>query len=172
MVKGVATYAHELLTMIPDLAVVYVTIGMGSGICGLITVRDLVGLDTEIVGVVAANTPAFALSFEAGHPVRTRTARTFADGMACRDPQPGPLAIICAGAARIVQLTDNEIADAMRTYFTNTHNVAEGAGAAPLAGLIRERERYTGKRAATIFCGASIDATMFADVLAGRTPQA
>jgi threonine dehydratase len=144
---------------------------MGSGICGLITVRDLLGLDTEIVGVVAANAPAFALSFDAGHPVRTDSARTFADGMACRDPQPAPLAIIRSGAARILQLSEDEIAEAIRIYYTDTHNVAEGAGAAPLAALIRERDRYRGKRAATIFCGANIDASMFAEVLAGRTPR-
>ena len=171
IVKGVATYAHELLTSVPDLAVVYVPIGMGSGICGLITVRDLLGLDTEIVGVVAANAPAFALSFDAWHPVRTNSARTFADGMACRDPQPAPLAIICGGAARLLRLSEDEIAEAIRIYYTDTHNVAEGAGAAPLAGLIRERERYAGKRAATIFSGANIDAQMLAEVLAGRTPQ-
>ena len=171
LVKGVATYAHELFTTIADLAVVYVPIGMGSGICGLITVRDLLGLDTEIVGVVAANAPAFALSFDAGHPVRTSTARTFADGMACRDPQAAPLEIICAGAARILPLSEDEIAEAIRIYYTDTHNVAEGAGAAPLAGLIRERQRYAGRRAATIFCGANIDAPMFGEILAGRTPQ-
>jgi threonine dehydratase len=146
LVKGVATYAYELLTAIPDLAVVYVSIGMGSGICGLITVRDLLGLQTEIVGVAAESAPAFALSFEAGHPIPTNTARTFADGMACRDPQPEPLAIIRNGAARILRLSEDEIAEAIRIYYSDTHNLAEGAGAAPLAGLLKEKERYTGKR--------------------------
>ena len=170
LVKGVATYAHELFTAVPDLDVVYVPIGMGSGICGLITVRDLMGLKTEIVGVVAENAPAFALSYDAGHPIRTNSAKTFADGMATRDPQPEPLAIVRAGAARIIRLTEDEIAEAVRIYYTDTHNMAEGAGAAPLAGLMRERERYAGKRAATILCGGNIDMPMFAEILAGRTP--
>src|SRR6185503_12483181 len=117
LVTGVATYAHELFTAIADLDVVYVPIGMGSGICGLITVRDLLGLKTEIVGVVAKNAPASALSMEVGGPVATETARTFADGMACREPQPEPFAVIERGAARIVQLTENEIAEAARVYF-------------------------------------------------------
>ena len=170
LVKGVATYAHELFTAAPDLDVVYVPIGMGSGICGLITVRDLMGLKTEIVGVVAENAPAFALSFEAGHPVRTNSAQTFADGMATRDPQPEPLAIVRAGAARILRLSEDEIAEAVRIYYTDTHHLAAGAGAAPLAGLMRERERYAGKRAAVILCGGNIDMPMFAEILAGRTP--
>jgi threonine dehydratase len=171
IVKGVATYAYELLAAVPDLAVVYVPVGMGSGICGMITVRDLLGLKTEIVGVVAENAPAFALSFDAGHPVSTNNARTFADGMACRDPQPEPLALIRKGASRILRVSEDEIANAIRIYYSDTHNIAEGAGAAPLAGLIRERDRYAGQRAATVFSGANIDATMLAEVLAGRTPQ-
>ena len=170
LVKGVATYADELFAGAPDLAVVYVPIGMGSGICGLITVRDLLGLKTEIVGVVAENAPAFALSFEAGHAVPTNAARTFADGMACRDPQAEPLAIILGGAARVLRLSEAEIADAVRVYYADTHNLVEGAGAAPLAGLMRERERYAGKRAAVICTGGNIDAPMFAEILAGRTP--
>jgi threonine dehydratase len=171
IVKGVATYAYELLTGIPDLDVVYVPIGMGSGICGLISVRDLLGLKTEIVGVVAENAPAFALSFEAGRPVPTDSARTFADGMACRDPQQDALAIIRGGAARILRLSEAEIAEAIRIYYSDTHNVAEGAGAAPLAGLLKEKERYRGKRAATILSGGNIDAAVMAEVLSGQTPQ-
>ena len=171
LVKGVATYALELFTAHPDLAAVYVPIGMGSGISGLITVRDLLGLDTEIVGVVADLAPAYALSLEAGHPVRTNSARTFADGMACRDPSPEAFAVIKAGAARILRLAEDEIAEAIRIYYSDTHNLAEGAGAAPLAGLMRERDRYQGRKAGVILCGGNIDAPMFADVLAGRTPK-
>jgi threonine dehydratase len=170
IVKGVATYAHELFLAFPDLAVVYVPIGMGSGICGLITVRDLLGLKTEIVGVVAASAPAFALSFEAGRPVATESAATFADGMACRDPQPEPLAIIRAGAARVVQVHDDAIAEAIRIYYSDTHNLAEGAGAAPLAALIGEKQRYAGRQAGVILSGSNIDAPAFAEILAGRTP--
>src|SRR5690606_19740944 len=102
LVKGVATYALELFRAVADLDAVYVPIGMGSGICGLIAVRDLLNLSTEIVGVVAAAAPAVALSVEAGRPVATKTAHTFADGMACREPHPDALAAIARGAARIV----------------------------------------------------------------------
>ena len=172
LVKGVATYAHELFVSRADLDVVYVPIGMGSGICGLITVRDLLGLPTEIVGVVAANAPAFALSFQAGHPVQTNSARTFADGVACRDPPVEALDIIRAGASRVVSVTEDEIAQAVRLYYTTTHNLAEGAGAAPLAALIKERARYAGKRVGLILSGGNIDMPVFAQILRGETPAA
>ena len=172
LVKGVATYAHELFTAWPDLDVIYVPIGMGSGICGLITVRDLLRLKTEIVGVVADNAPAFALSFEAGRPVPTASAKTFADGMACRDPQIEPFEIIKSGAARIVRVTDDEIAEAIRVIYSDTHNIAEGAGAAALAALIKETARQAGKRVGVIQCGGNIDMSVFRQVLGGQTPQA
>ncbi|CAN7631799.1 threonine dehydratase [Bosea sp. LjRoot90] len=172
LVKGVATYAHELLTAWSDLDIVYVPVGMGSGICGLITVRDLLQLKTEIVGVVAEGAPAFALSFEAGRPVPTAAARTFADGMACRDPQAEPLEIIRAGAARIVRVSDDEIAEAIRITYTDSHNLAEGAGAASLAGLIKEKAKLAGKRAGVILCGGNIDMPVFRQIISGRTPDA
>jgi threonine dehydratase len=172
LVKGVATYAHELFTAWPDLDVIYVPIGMGSGICGLITVRDLLRLKTEIVGVVADNAPAFALSFEAGRPVPTASAKTFADGMACRDPQIEPFEIIKRGAARIVRVSENEIAEAIRVIYSDTHNIAEGAGAAALAALIKETARQAGKRVGVIQCGGNIDMSVFRQVLGGQTPQA
>jgi threonine dehydratase len=170
LVKGVATYALELFAACADLDAVYVPIGMGSGICGLITVRDLLGCKTEIVGVVAQNAPAFALSFAAGHPVPTNTAQTFADGMACRDPQPEAFAIVKAGAARIVAVSEDEIAEAIRLYHAATHNLAEGAGAAPLAALWKERDRYAGKRVGLILSGGNIDMAVLAQVLRGSTP--
>lgn len=170
LVKGVATYALELFTAHPDLDVVYVPIGMGSGICGLITVRDLLGRKTEIVGVVADSAPAFALSFAAGKPIPTATARTFADGMACRDPQPEALAIVLKGAARVVCVSEAEIAEAIRIYHTTTHNLAEGAGAAPLAALLQERSRYGGKQVGLILSGGNIDMPVLAQVLSGGTP--
>jgi threonine dehydratase len=172
LVKGVATYALELFSSHADLDVVYVPIGMGSGMCGLITVRDLLGLKTEIVGVVAANAPAFALSFAAGHPVPTNSARTFADGMACRDPQAEAFAIIKQGAARIVAVSEDEIAEAIRILYATTHNLAEGAGAAPLAALLKEQARYAGKRAGLIVTGGNIDMPVFTQVLRGETPGA
>jgi threonine dehydratase len=170
LVKGVAIYAHELFTGHPDLDVVYVPIGMGSGICGLITIRDLLGLKTDIVGVVAAKAPAFALSFEAGRIVSTETARTFADGMACREPQAEPFDIIRRGAARIVTVSEDEIAEAVRVLFTDTHNAVEGAGAAAFAALMQEKERYRGRRTAVVLSGGNIDRPVFAKVLSGETP--
>jgi threonine dehydratase len=170
LVKGVATYALEFFSSCADLDAVYVPIGMGSGICATITVRDLLGLTTEIVGVVAENAPAFALSFAAGRPVPTNSARTFADGMATRDPQADALDIIKAGAARVVTVSEDEIADAIRLYHTATHNVAEGAGAAPLAALMKERDRYAGKRVGLILSGGNIDMPVLAQILRGQTP--
>jgi len=170
LVKGVATYALELFTSRADLDVVYVPIGMGSGICGVITVRDVLGLKTEIVGVVAENAPAFALSFEAGRPVQTSTARTFADGLACRDPQAEAFEIIKHGATRVVRVSEDEIAEAIRIFYTTTHNLAEGAGAAPLAALLKERDCYAGKRVGLILTGGNIDQPVFAKILCGETP--
>jgi threonine dehydratase len=170
LVKGVATYALELFQAKSDLDAVYAPIGMGSGICGLITARDLLGLKTEIVGVVANNAPAVALSFEQGHPISTNSAVTFADGMACRQPDSDAMDIIRRGAARMVRVGEEEIADAIRALYTDTHNLAEGAGAAALAALLRERGRMQGKRVAVILSGGNIDRDVFAEVLAGRTP--
>jgi threonine dehydratase len=171
IVIGVATYALELFTRWSDLDVVYVPVGMGSGICGLITVRDLLGLSTEIVGVIAENAPAFALSLEAGRPVQTSSARTFADGLACRDPQAEAFDIIARGAPRLVEVSEDEIAEAIRLYYTATHNLAEGAGAAPLAALLKERDRRAGKRVGLILSGGNIDMPMLAGILCGKTPR-
>jgi threonine dehydratase len=172
LVKGVATYALEMFTARPELDAVYVPIGMGSGICGLITARDLLGLHIEVVGVVAERAPAVALSFDAGRPVPTNSASTFADGMACRVPHEEALAIIRRGAARIVRVREDEIAAAMRALWEDTHNVAEGAGAAALAALLQERERMRQKRVGLVLSGGNIDREMLAEVLAGHTPAA
>jgi threonine dehydratase len=172
LVKGVATYALELFRAVADLDTVYVPVGMGSGICGLIAARDLLGLATGIVGVVAARAPAYALSVAAGHPVPTNSAGTFADGMACREPDPAALDTIANGAARIVEVEEAEIADAIRLLWSATHNVAEGAGAAALAALLKERDRMSGKRVAVILSGGNIDTAVLRTVLEGRTPAA
>jgi threonine dehydratase len=172
LVRGVATYALELFQAAPGLDAIYVPIGMGSGICGLITVRELLGLKTEIIGVVADKAPAIALSFEQGRPVATNSAATFADGMACRDPIAEPIEIICRGAARIVRVGEEEIAAAIRAYYADTHNLAEGAGAAPLAALMQEREKMRHKRVGLILSGGNIDCEVFGEVLAGGTPRA
>jgi len=161
LVLGVATYALELLRKAPDLDVIYVPIGQGSGICGCILVRDLLGLRTEIVGVQSALAPSYALSFAAGTVVTTETSNTLADGMATRIPDPDALAIIRKGASRIVQVTDDEIASAIRAYWTDTHNLAEGAGAAPLAAALREKNKIKGKRVGLILSGGNIDFDLF-----------
>jgi len=161
LVLGVATYALELLRKERDLDVLYVPIGLGSGICGCILVRDLLGLRTEIVGVQSTLAPSYALSFAAGRIVTTETSNTLADGMATRIPEPDALAIIRKGACRIVQVTDEEVAFAIRALWTDTHNLAEGAGAAALAAALQERNRLRGKRVGLILSGGNIDLELF-----------
>jgi len=170
LVIGVATYAHELLTAIAHLDTVYVPIGLGSGISGVIGVRDALGLKTKVVGVVAQRANAYALSFAAGHVVTTNSAFTFADGMAVRVPDEAALAILRRGAERIVEVSDDDIADAIRIYFSDTHTLAEGAGAASLAALMKERERMQGRRIGLVLSGQNIDRAWMRDVLAGETP--
>jgi threonine dehydratase len=170
LVTGVATYARELFEAAPDLDVVYVPIGLGSGICGVIGTRDLLGLKTEIVGVVSERANAYRLSYDAGRPIATNSAATFADGMAVRVPDEEAAAMIRAGAARIVEVSDDEIAEAIRIYHETTHNLAEGAGAAPLAAVMQERDRLRGRRVGLILSGGNIDRPWAAQVLAGMTP--
>ncbi len=172
LVLGVATYAFELLTTVANLDAVYVPIGMGSGIVGLITVRDLLGLQTEIIGVVAEGADAYARSFAAGHVKTTLRAATFVDGVACRQPNPDAFARIARGATRVLTVPDAETADAMRLMLRATHNLTEPAGAISLAALMRERELQHGRRVAVILTGANVDAPTLATVLAGRTPTA
>jgi threonine dehydratase len=167
LVLGVATYARELFEAVSGLDVVYVPVGMGSGMCGLMTVRDLLGLPTEIVGVVAAGAPATLLSYEAGRPVATETVDTFVDGVATRIPDPVAIEQICAGAARIIALDDDATRDAMRVLHRCTHSAAEPAGAIALAGALAERSVLAGKRVAVIQSGANADAALVASVLAG-----
>ncbi|MFK7965449.1 MAG: threonine dehydratase [Burkholderiaceae bacterium] len=171
LVMGVATYALELFSGFSELDAVYVPIGMGSGICSLIATRDLLGLSTEIVGVVADKADAYAQSFEAGRIIATDTAKTFADGMACREPQAEPLEIIRRGAARIVTVSEDEIANAIRAYYTDTHNLAEGAGAAALAALLQEKATLKGRQVCAVLCGGNIDMPVLAKVLNGETPS-
>ncbi len=168
LVQGVASYSLELLRAVPDLDVVYVPIGLGSGICGMIAAREALKLKTEIVGVVSELAPAYALSFEqkraVEHPVSTRIA----DGMACRTPEPEALEILWHGMARAVRVSDDEVEEAMRLMYSATHNVAEGAGAAALAAATKERDRLAGRKAAVILCGANVDRDVFARIL-GKT---
>jgi threonine dehydratase len=165
LVAGVASYALELLRGVADLDTVYVPIGLGSGICGMIAARDALGLKTRIVGVVASGAPSYALSFAAGKPVSTNSADTMADGLACRVPAPQAIAIILKGAERILTVEDSAIRAAMRHLYTDTHNVAEGAGAATLAGLLQEKDKMAGKRIAIVLSGGNIDRALYAEVL-------
>ncbi len=170
LVAGVASYALELFDAVPDLDTVYVPIGLGSGICGVMAARDALGVATRVVGVVAERAPAYALSFERGEPVSSESSDTFADGVAVRVPNPEAVELICRGADRIVAVSEHEIAAAMRHYFTDTHNVAEGAGAAGLSALLRERERQAGRRVGLVISGGNVDRDVYARILAGHMP--
>ncbi|TFH79431.1 MULTISPECIES: threonine dehydratase [Pseudomonas] len=165
LVKGVATYALELFSAAPDLHTVYVPIGCGSGICGVIAARDALGLATQVVGVVSTEAAAAKLSFEAKTICETASANTFADGLAVRKPIAEAFDVYGVGAARIVSVSEDEIAEAMRVYYTDTHNLAEGAGAAALAALMQERDRMQGKRVGVILSGGNIDRAVYARVI-------
>ena len=166
LVAGVASYALELFRTAPPLDTVYVPIGLGSGICGTIAVRDALGLATKVVGVVSTEAPAYALSFAAGRVVATNSADTMADGMAVRGPDAEALEVILKGADRIVQVSDAEIGAAMRAYYEDTHQLTEGAGAAALAALLQERKRMAGKRVGLILSGGNIDRPVYLRTLA------
>ncbi len=168
LVRGVATYALELFGEAANLDTVYVPIGCGSGICGVIAMRDALGLETRIVGVVSTEAQAAKLSFESGHLTETNSARTLADGMAVRVPVAEAFEIYSKGADRIVAVSDDDIAEAMRIYFQDTHNLAEGAGAAPLAALLKEREKMRGKTVGLILSGGNVDLPVYAGILASQ----
>ena len=167
LVCGVATYALEFLRAAPELEKVYVPIGMGSGACGMIAARDALGLSTEIVGVVSGEAPAMARSFEAGEVMEVESRTRIADGVACRRPDATALAIVREGVEGIVEVSDAQTEDAMRLYFSATHNVAEGAGAIGLAALLNDPRRGAG-RVGTVLCGGNVDSDVFARVLACR----
>lgn len=170
LARGVATYALEFFRAVPDLHTVYVPIGMGSGICGLIGARDCLNLRTRIVGVVAQEAPAMANSFKAGEILPAQSARTFADGMACREPHPEAFDIIRRGTERIVTVSEADIAEAICALYRDTHNIAEGAGAAALAALLKEKEAMRGARVGIILSGGNIDTDIIAGILAGKGP--
>ena len=165
LVRGVASYPLELFRAAPDLDTVYVPIGLGSGICATIAARNALNLKTKVVGVVSENAPAYALSFDQGRPVSTNSADTMADGMACRVPEPHAVEIINRHAERVVTVSDAEIEAAIRAFYKDTHNVVEGAGAAPLAALIKEKEAMAGKKTAVMVSGGNIDAPLYRRIL-------
>ncbi len=167
LVRGVGTYGLELLRAAEDLDAVYVPIGLGSGICGVLAAREALGARVDVVGVVSSHAPAYAESFRERRAVE-RPARTrLADGMACRTPDPEALELIWRGVDRVVEVSDDEVAAAMRLFYECTHNVAEGAGAAPLAAALQERRRIAGGRVAVVLTGGNVDRELFAEVLAG-----
>lgn len=172
LVRGVASYSLELFRAVRDLDTLYVPVGLGSGICGAIAVRDGLNLRTKIVAVVAAGAPAYARSLELGRLVSHDVTTQIADGIACRTPEPEALSIIRQGAERAVEVTDEEIEQAMRAIYDDTHNVAEGAGAAALAALLRERNRMRGRAAGIVLTGANVDPDVFGRVLRAASAAA
>ncbi|WP_106754036.1 threonine dehydratase [Pannonibacter carbonis] len=170
LVAGVASYALEFLRAFPRLDAVYVPIGLGSGICGMISARDALGLKTDVVGVVSDRFDGYAQAFETGHIRDTGSAFSFADGMAVRVADPNALAVIRSGAARILRVSDHDIGRATRRLFRSTHNLAEGAGAAALAALMQEKDRMAGRKVGIVLTGQNIDRDWMADILAGGTP--
>ena len=167
LVAGVATYALEFLSTAPELDTVYVPIGMGSGICGMVAVRDQLGLPTRLVGVTSKQAPATALSLRSGGVVEHVVSTRIADGVSCRRPDEGALEVMRTGVERIIEVDDDEVEEAMRIYFAATHNVVEGAGAVGLAGLLQDR-RSGGSRVGTVITGGNVDSEVFATVLSGR----
>ena len=166
LVAGVASASLELFRAVPDLGTLYVPIGLGSGICAAAAVRNALGLSTEIVGVVSAHARAYALSFSSRKPIEAEVTTRLADGMAVRTPSPEALELILKHVERIVEVTDDEVAQAIAVLFQCTHNCAEGAGAAPFAAIRKERVRLKGRKVAAVLSGGNIDREVFASVLA------
>jgi threonine dehydratase len=169
LVTGVATLSLEFLRAVPDVATMYVPIGLGSGICGAVAARDALGLKTRIVGVVSAHARAYAASFAARRPIEAAAATRLSDGMACRTPQLEALEVIWRAVDRIVEVTDEEVAEAVRTIFECTHNAAEGAGAAPIAAMLQEKERLSGSRVGAVLSGGNIDRQVLGSILASQS---
>jgi len=165
IVKGVATYWLEFFSAVSDLDIVYVPIGQGSGICACCAVRNGLNLRTKIVGVVADGAPAYALSFEAGHKIAAPVTTLLGDGMACRVPDDASLAVVLENVDRVVRISEEEMRHAMKIYFTDTHNVVEGAGAAGLAAALKEKDTLHGKRVGLVATGGNVDHDVFARVL-------
>ncbi|QFU76797.1 threonine dehydratase [Halioglobus maricola] len=165
LVCGVGSYALEMFRAQPTLERVYVSIGLGSGICGVISARDALGLNTEVIGVVSSEATCYQQSLAAGECVSTASANTLADGMAVRVPNPEALAMMQGSVSRIVAVTDDEVKAAMSHYFEDTHNIAEGAGAAALAAALSEREDNAGRKLGLVLTGGNVDSVLYQQVL-------
>ncbi|MGO9438403.1 MAG: threonine dehydratase [Terracidiphilus sp.] len=168
LVMGTATYALEFFKGAPPLDTIYVPIGLGSSVCGVAAARNALGIKTEIVGVVSAQSPSYSLSFKQRRVVEAPSTTQIADGLACRKPNPSAMECIWNHVARIVEVSDAEIVDAMRVYYQDTHNLAEGAAAASMAAAISESSLLSGLRIGLVLTGANVDAPVFAKVLAGE----
>jgi threonine dehydratase len=166
LVEGTATYSWELLRAVEAIDVAFVPIGMGSGILGMCAAREALGVKTEIVGVVSAHARAYYDSFARREVVVSPARTRLADGMAVPAPDRGALEVICAHVSRVVMVNDDQVAAAMRAVFDDTHNVAEGAGAAAVAAILAERDGLRGKRVAAVLSGGNVDRAMLAEVLA------
>lgn len=165
IVKGVATYWLEFFSAVSDIDVVYVPVGQGSGICSCAAVRNGLNLKTKIVGVVADGAPAYALSFESGRKVAAEVTTLLGDGMACRVPDDASLEVVLENVDHMVRVSEDEMRQAMKIYFTDTHNVVEGAGAAGLAAAFKERAMLGRKRVGLVISGGNVDHDVFAKVL-------
>lgn len=165
LIHGVATYSLELFRAAEKIDVIYVPIGQGSGICGAIAVRNALKLKTEIVGVVSSEAAAYSRSFAEKRIVEVPAKTRIADGMACRKPNEQSLQCIIENVSRIVEVTDDEVEQAMRDLFECTHNLAEGAGAAAVAAVKKDCEKLAGKTVAAILCGGNVDRDVFGKIL-------
>ena len=173
LVEGTATLYNELFLAAPALEVLYVPIGMGSGVCGAVAAREALGISTEIVGVVSAHARAYYDAFERREYVCSPATTRVADGMAVPAPDLAALELIWRHVSRIVMVTDDEVAGAMRAIYDDTHNVAEGAGAAGVAAILQEKGRLGRARAATVVSGGNVDRGLFAEVMgAGGSARA
>ncbi|MCU0762362.1 MAG: threonine dehydratase [Hydrogenophaga sp.] len=169
LVRGVATYWWEFLRAVPLLDVVYVPIGQGSGACAAVAARRALGHRARIVGVVSAHATTYADSIAAGRVVEAPVSTVLADGMACRVADAAALEVLAPALDHVVQVTDAEVAEAMRMLFADTHNVAEGAGAASFAAAWQERARLKGQVVGTTLCGGNVDSAVLAGVLGERS---
>jgi threonine dehydratase len=165
LVQGVASYGLELLRAVPQLDQVYVPIGLGSGICGVAAARNALGLSTRIIGVVADEAPCYSISLEAGAPITGPLGATIADGVACSTPNAAAFQYIKNNVSRIIRVSEQQIREAMLHLFTDTHNLAEGAGAVALAGAITENDTLGGKRIAVVLTGGNVDRETFSTIL-------
>ena len=172
LVEGTSTYAFEFFNAVPELDRIYVPIGLGSSICGVSAARNALGLKTEIVGVVAEDSPSYALSFTERKVIEAPSLTRIADGLACRKPDARAMEIIWKNVARIVQVSESDIAEAMRVLYQDTHNLAEGAAAAALAGAMKEKQDLHGCKVGVVLTGGNVDAEVFAGVLSAEAATA